>query len=127
MNIRCLHSDDIPQLRKIHEKYYSHEFTFDDFISGLIASFTIEDADTGEIITAGGIRPIIECVAITNKDFSVRERRGGLYNLLAASVFAANRHNYNQIHAFIQEDKWLDHLKRVGFRETVGKSLVMNI
>jgi len=127
MNIRCLHPDDIPQLRRIHEKYYIHEFTFDDFITGIISAFTIEDSDTGEIVTAGGIRPIIECVAITNKDFSVRERREALYNLLAASTFAANRYNYSQLHAFIQDENWLRQLKKTGFRETVGKSLVMNI
>jgi hypothetical protein len=127
MNIRLVHQNDIDELRKIHEKHYSHEFSFNDFISGFIAAFIIENSDTGQIISAGGIRSIAECVAITDKDVSVRERREALYKLLEACIFSGITHNYNSIHAFIQNENWLKQLKRVGFKETVGKSLVMSL
>ena len=120
-----MQESDVPELRKIHEKYFSHEFTFDDFIGGFIAAFTVEDSVSGKIVSAGGIRAIIETVAVTNKDFSVRERREALYNLLAACAFNANGRGYTALHAFIQDETWLKQLKRAGFRETVGKSLVM--
>lgn len=116
---------DIDELRKIHEKHYSSEFSFSDFASGFIAAFVVEDSESNTIITAGGIRAIVECVAITDKDISVRDRREALYKLLQACAFHTTSKGYNGLHAFIQNDDWLRQLKKVGFKETAGKSLVM--
>lgn len=118
-----MQSSDIDELRRIHEKHYSSEFSFDDFISGFISAFVIEE--NNRIISAGGIRSIVECVAITDKDISVRDRREALYQLLSASIFHTTSNGYNQLHAFIQDETWLKHLKRAGFKETVGKSIVL--
>src|SRR5574338_1452047 len=126
MNIRPLSNLDIRQLQQIHEKYYAQEFDFDDFMRGFVASACIE-SDSGEIISAGGIRPLTEIVLVTNKDFSVRERRAALYNMLAACMFSANKLSIDSLHAFVQDDAWIKHLKRVGFKDTIGKSLYLKL
>lgn len=124
MIIRPLSSSDLDELRTIHEKYYKDEFCFDDFISGFLASCVISD-ESGRIVSAGGMRALAEMVLITNKDCSVRDRREALYMILNASCYQAPRLGFNSLHAFIQEEKWLKQLKRIGFKETKGKSLVL--
>lgn len=126
MNIRLLKLEDEQELREIHAKYYSEEFTFDDFTRGFLISFAVED-ESGRIISAGGLRPLVEAVIMTDKSHSVRDRREALYNMLAAFVLAGMERKIDSIHAFIQDEDWLNHLKQIGFKETKGKSLVLNI
>jgi hypothetical protein len=126
MTIRPLKDSDVNELRTIHAKYYSHEFSFDDFARGFLASCCIESS-SGEIVSAGGIRPLTEIVLVTNKDFSVRERREALYKMLTACMYSASKFRLDSLHAFVQDDVWIKHLKRVGFKDTKGKSLILNL
>lgn len=126
MNIRVINLNDINQLREIHQKHYKDEFEFPDFFDNFLSSFVVTDGDD-KIITGGGVRTIAESVIITDKDYQIPKRRKALHEMLAASAFTASSREYKQLHAFIQDNKWLRHLKRVGFKETVGKSIVLNL
>lgn len=123
MLIRALDASDINEIRELHEKYFSQEFSFPDFLRGFYCSFVIED-DKG-IISAGGVRPICESVIVTNKDRSVKDRKYALAQVLQASIFVCDNYKFNELHAFIQDDKWEHHLSKVGFKPTKGKSLIL--
>ena len=123
--IRHLEGDDLPFLKIIHEKYYKEEFPFPDFRS-FLAAFTI--IRSGEIIVAGGIKTILEVVAITDKSKGVRLRRNSLLELFHTLSLAANNYRFDQMHTTIIEDRdWENHLKRVGFKPVKGEVLVVDI
>lgn len=126
MDIRSMRIEDIDRLRKIHLRYYRDEFEFPNFSENFLSSFVVTDKND-EVITGGGVRAITEAIIITDKSYDIDKRRVALQEMLAASAFAAASHEYRQLHAFIQDEKWLKHLKRVGFKETVGKSIVLNL
>jgi hypothetical protein len=125
MNIRSYCPSDIEELKSIHSKYFKDEFELPDFFHGFMCAFSVED-EKG-LVTIGGIRPIIEVIAVTNKDRSVRVRREALYNLLQALSFVAKTQHHDQIHAFVQDKKWLGHLQKVGFNPTKGQALVLGV
>src|SRR5215471_7998007 len=122
MNIRLMKEQDKLELRKIWDEFYSKEFPFSSF-NNFVSAFTVENE--GKIITAGGIRPIAESVIITDKNFSVKERRAALYIMLQAQLYAAGNHRFEHLHAFIQDESWQLCLERIGFRESKGKCLIL--
>lgn len=124
MIIKAMDSSDFDKVREIHNKHYEYEFPLGSMFDNALALFTVTD-NNGKIITAGGIRTILEGVLVTDKDCSVRERRQALYYILQACMFASGKLGYDQIHAFIQDDSWIKHLERVGFYPTKGKSVVL--
>lgn len=125
--IRAIRKDDYDELRYIHEKYYQSEFSFPDFVNKYLCAFIVTDDDTGDIITAAGVRTIAEVIALTNKDFSVKSRREALYRILEASIFVSAHSGYEQIHAFVQDGTWLKQLKKAGFKDCVGQPVYMNV
>jgi len=125
MNIRALKESDLPLLQQIHAQHFSEEFEFPDFVSKFLCCFVVED-DEG-IVSAGGIRPILESVLITDLSKSVRVRRSALMNILSASNYFAKQGNFDQIHVFIQDQGWENHLRKIGFVPTKGNSLVLTI
>jgi len=124
--IREIHVGDLDRLKFIHQKYYSSQFEFPDFLTHFLCAFTIID-DHDNIILTGGIRTIIECVALTDKAQPVKIRRAALYELLAASQYVVSRAGYDEIHAFIQDNTWMDQLLKAGFSPTKGKSVVIGL
>lgn len=118
--IRALRIEDIDKLREIHRKYYEKEFDFPDFLNNFICVFTVTNNEG--IVSTGGVRSIFEIVAITDKDKSVRERRSALYQILDASQFVANG---EALHVFVQDEVWMNHLTKIGFKSTKGKALVL--
>lgn len=122
--IRLMQDSDLAEIKKIHEKYYKKEFTFPDF-NKFLANFVI--VHDNQIISAGGVRTIAESVLITNKDLSPRARRAALYDVLNASAYICQKNEYHELHAFIQEDNWYNQLKRIGFKDCVGKALVIGV
>lgn len=124
--IRTITTEDLPRLREIHAKYFQHEFTFDDFCQSWIFSFVITD-DYDKIITAGAIRPLAEMVAITDYSTSARLRVAALYDMLQITQFVLQNTNFKQVHAFVQDEKWLNQLKRSGFRACAGTPVYMNL
>ncbi len=124
--IRAIEPEDLGKIKEIHEKYYASEFNLPDFNKHFINTFVITDIDRG-IITVGGIRPILEVVAITDKDKNVKERISALNDLLTISSFIADHDGFDELHCFVQDQVWLKQLKKHGFLETKGKSLVFKI
>jgi hypothetical protein len=125
MIIRSLEATDVTLLKEIHEKHWQDEFVFPDFLNQYHCVFTVEDV--GGIITIGGVRPIAECVTVTNKDRDPKIRLEALFKILDASMFTAGRYRYDQLHAFVQDKRWSNRLKKHGFQPTKGESLVLDI
>lgn len=126
MRLRCIDYSDEEQLRTIHAKYFNSEFEFPDLYTNFLSSFVVTD-DDGKIVVGGGIRPIVEAVIITNRDISIGKRRDALIEMLRMSAFGTASRGYKELHAFVQDDKWLRHLEKAGFRKTKGQSLVLSV
>jgi len=122
--IRAMKQEDVELLKKIHEEYYEHEFNFPNFEDKFLGCFVATN-DDGNIVSAGGVRTLCESVLITDKRQPVAIRREALYDIMAASMYVANKFNYKELHAFIQEVGWKSHLEKVGFEPTVGESLIL--
>lgn len=123
--IRALLKRDLIDVKNIHEKFYSKEFDFSEFNRFITGFVAIDKFD--KIIVAGGVRSIAEAVIVTDKDASVETRIDALNEFLNTAKEVSSEAGYNQLHAFIQDDKWMRHLIKHGFNPTVGKSLVLNV
>lgn len=127
MNIRAFELYDEIRVRDIHEKYFKDEFSFPDFFNKFLLAFVVEDDDKN-IISVGGVRTILESVIITDKSFTPQMRMAAFEDMLGASAFAGRKHGYDQLHAFIQDEKWSKRLqKSFNFRPTKGQSLILDI
>src|SRR5258706_1530508 len=101
MIIRSFQESDINQLKKIHELYYTNEFSLEDFCQRFMDFYVIEN--DGKIICAGGVRTIAESVIVTNKSINSRVKRAALYQMLETQLFTCKNNKMNQIHAFVQD------------------------
>lgn len=126
MKLRAMTTADIDELREIHKRYFLKEFEFPSFFDGYLSSYVVTD-DFGGIIAGGGVRPIAEAVVVTNKAFFPRKRREALLQVMQASMFIANIREFKQLHAFVQDDKWIEHLQKIGFRKSKGQTLVIGV
>lgn len=123
--IRAIEEADLKEIREIHNKFYKDEFNEIDFRKHFLCAFVIEEND--KIITAGGIRTILEAVAITDKNLSAGIRYQALMKMLQADLHFADNYDYQELHAFIQDESWKNQLIRKGFRYTKGDALVIGI
>lgn len=123
MITRALGLNDIDRLREIHSQYFADEFPFPDFLNKFYCSLIVED-DKG-IILAGGIRPICEVIAITNKERSSKNRYHAFAQLIQASMFICDSQGFNELTAFIQDKEWERNILKAGFVPTKGRSLVL--
>lgn len=126
MIIRSITPSDIERIKRIHERYYKTEFDLPDLFNGFYGVFAVTD-DSEHIITVGGVRPLAEIVAITDKDRSVRDRREALYKLLDGMSFIAGSNGFDSMHCFVQDRIWLNQLLGAGFRHTKGASLLFEV
>jgi hypothetical protein len=126
MTIRAFEANDEAELRKIHQKFFANQFSFFEFCRGYFCRFTVLDSDN-QIIVSGGVRPIVEMVAISNLDLPVKDRRAGYLELLSACKSIAAQTGARGLHAFVQDDKWERVIKRFGFRETKGKAFCVEL
>src|SRR5262249_51763117 len=78
--------EDWEELRNIHEKFFAHEFKFDELWRAAISSFVAIDDKDGQIISATSIRPIAEMVGVSNKDKSPRLRMVALQQMLLVAT-----------------------------------------
>ena len=122
--IRAMKPEDLPDLKEMHDEFYKEEFPFPDFGKHFLGAFVCTN-DDNRIISAGGLRTITEGITIMDQSLSLRERRDAMVQILHASMFTADRFNYDQIHAFVQQEKWSHILKKMGFTNPVGESLVL--
>jgi len=124
--IREFRPEDIKEIERIYEKFYKNEFPLPDFLDKFICAFSVLD-ENDKLVLSGGVRPILEAVAITDKDNPVRLRRHSLYELLQACSYVSHNEGYDEIHATVINDpKWENQLRKVGFRDIRGTMLVLN-
>lgn len=126
MNIRGMKQEDIPVIQQIYEEQYKEEFEMPDFVTHFIAGFVAHD-DENQIISAGGIRTLAECITITDRRQSHRQQREALYNILAASRYICEKCEYNSLHAFVDPGNWENILKKVGFVPIKGNGLILSL
>jgi len=124
--VRELINDDVEHLRALHQKYFAKEFTFEDFCQASISNFAVLD-ENNKIISAGAIRPIAEIVAITDYSQSARKRRSALYDMLQIAQYVLRTSRFSQLHAFVQDEKWLNQLTSHGFKRCVGIPVYINV
>lgn len=126
MNIRPMRVEDVDALQKIHEEFYQEEFDIDVFNQKFISLFTVVN-DDGDLVTLGGIRPLAEVVIVTNKNISVRQRVNGLNEMLSMLSIVGRHTGYDSLHAFIQDQNWLEQLKTAGFHPVIGDAVLYRI
>jgi hypothetical protein len=123
--IRLFEESDLELIKRVWEKYYQNEFEFPD-LTKFLTLFATSD-DHNNLISVGGVRPIYEIVAITDKEYSPFVRRSAFFNLLTACIYTVKGHDIDQLHAFTQGEKWTEAVKKMGFVPTKGNALVLNI
>ena len=124
--VRGLFQRDAQQVNNIHEKFYENEFSLSDLDNFTVGFTSVDEND--KIICAGGIKSIMEMIIITDKDVSVNKRQVALYEMLTTAGRSTKEAGYNQLHAFVQDEKWARYLiKHVGFKPTVGQALVIGV
>ena len=124
--IRSLMKRDVEKVRSIHEEFYKNEFDISQ-LNNLTCGFTAVD-EYDNIISAGGIRTIMEMIIVTDKNYDVAKRQVALYDMLKTAGNTTKTAGYNNLHAFIQDEKWARYLiKHVGFKPVVGTSLIIGV
>lgn len=126
MIVRRMNPSDIHALGKIHEKFYESEFSFSDLFGNSLSSLVVTD-DDDKIILGGQVRVIAEACIVTDKDVKVEERRRALVNILNHFRQGAGCKGFDQLHAFVQDEKWKRHLIKAGFKPTKGEALVISV
>lgn len=126
MDIRPITAHDVVRIREIWKEFYQEEFSFDEFHRHFVTCFAVV-SDEGAIISAGGLRPILESVIVTDKNFSVRDRREALLLMLQANSYFSRQLGHDQIHAFIQDEVWKLQLRRHGFVRCKGEAMVLSL
>jgi len=124
--IRDISSADLIKAAEIHEKYYKKQFDLPDFKTKFSCAYSIIGLD-GELISLAGVRPILEMVVLTDKDKSVRERYKAVYQILDMSKYVAIKKGFDELHAFVQEEHWMDVMLSRGLERTKGQSLVIGV
>lgn len=124
MILRSFTPADMDELIRIHELHYAKEFTRPAFLN-YVCAYLVED-EKG-IITFGGIRYIPECVTVTNRDRSPKDRILALNRIFDVSKFVTQRIGHDQIYAWSQRPSWAKILKKHGFREPDGQSLILDL
>jgi hypothetical protein len=125
--IRQLEDKDVCRVLDIHKRFYEKEFIFPDLCDPKwLGKYVVTD-EWDNIILFGGVKLLIESIAVTDKSREIKERRDALIKLLQASLFLGGHLGFDSIHAFIQDPKWAGHLKHHGFRTCRGEVLITDI
>lgn len=115
--------EDLEEIRKLHEMYYS-EFDFPDFYR-LMNAFVI--TDDGEIVMAGGVEPVGEAVLVTNKAKSRIKIGKALVIAQGACAYACKEANIRELNAFVNNHDYARHLIKHGFEPRFEHALMMRI
>lgn len=122
--MRALEPNDIEEVYRIWKNQYSQEFEFPELDKFLCAATFLNDDN--HIISAGGIRLIPEIVLVTDKNFHARKRWFAIQELLQLANYVCVQNRFIDMHAFVQDKNWQKHLGMLGFRNTIGTSMVRN-
>ena len=132
MDIRAYKPSDIPEAKRIFDKFYSKDangsLEFTDFVSphsNYLCAFTVLGND-GRIVTTGGVRVIPEVTLITDKERSVRERVMALRQVLSVAGFITRDANFSWLHAVTDDPIWANQMQEAGFVPR-GQDLEINV
>lgn len=123
MKARALLSDDLEEIRQLHNKFYS-EFDFPHFLN-MLNAFVIED-DKG-IIMAGGIEQVAEAVLVTNRDRSNIAIGKALVEAQLVSLFTCKQFGIRELYAFVNNADYAKHLIQHGFSKHGLETLSMKV
>lgn len=126
MKVRIYTDNDVWKIREIHEKHYADEFELPNFHDGFLGSFVVTD-DEDNIIAISGLRPLVESVVMTDKDLPAKTRVEALLQILDLSKFLAKDRGYKHLYAFVNDDLWLKHLLKMGFRPANGMATILDL
>lgn len=114
MRIRILKPDDVDKVRIIHERDYP-DFDLPNFRS-LMSAFIIED-DDDDMIMAGGVEAIGEALLVTDKTKSRIQIGKALVEAQRFAAFTCGLHNIRELHAFVTDAEYAEHLIQHGFEK----------
>ena len=128
MIIKQLDEQSFNQIKEIHNKYFSDQFDLNDLFNNKILDQIVVCDDNNKVITYGGIKLLFEVVAVTDLNRSARDRKQALIKMLDVIISIAEKKKFEQIHCFPTfNEKWTEHLKDIGFKQTKGTALYLNV
>lgn len=122
--IRAFTPTDLAELERLHQLYFKDKYELPDFMN-MLCAFVVED-DKG-VILFGGVRDIPETMAVTNMDRTVKDRGKALYQLLDASTFVCRNNGYDRMYIWTQDERYANRLRKTGFRNHDGESLILDL
>jgi hypothetical protein len=111
--IRQMTLDDVDVLKEMHEKYYP-EFEFPDFFRECFCKFVVTDED-GELVIGGGVRKLAESMIVTDQSKSRVKIGKALVEAQKVSIYACERAQIKELHAFVDNEEYAKHLIKHGF------------
>lgn len=116
LKTRALTAEDLPEIKELHERYFSREFTLPDF-TRMLGGFVITDSNDRTIM-AGGVQPIGEILLVTNKEHPSKTELGrALVEAQNISRYFATQCHISELVAFVKDEAYARHLRIHGFRE----------
>ena len=123
MDIRFLGTEDWPQIKALYNNHFS-EMDFPDFYNTFLCSYVVHEGN--KIIAAGGLKPLVEAVIISDKSLPVRVRREALLKMKEALVYSTQKIRHKQLYAFTYDDEYAKHLtERMGFKQIKESKLLV--
>lgn len=120
-----LTTHDLELIRILYNKYYNDEFPLPDLTVNCLTTFKIFN-DQNEIVLAGGVKLNPELIVITEKDRSAQDRAFALISALQIATLVSKAAGHELLSATVINDEvWLKQLLSYGFRESIGKHLVI--
>lgn len=118
--LRSLVKEDEEILEKLYLPYVE-QFEFD-------TSHLLSSAIRTDVKAFGMVKTLAEVVMLLDKDISVITKGRALDELIANAITVSSLHDYDQIHAFVQDEHFAKLLKKhYGFKNTKGEALVLSI
>lgn len=125
---RSIKPSDTIAARNIHEEFYKSDFSMPNLIDDKNLLVYVVPNDKDNPITIGIARVILELVSLTDLSAPVVDRKDALITSLMITRLTAYRNGFDQIHAFVQDPKWADIMKKKsGFSPCNGEALYLNV
>lgn len=109
-------------LARIDNLQFPNTFPIDN-LSRALDTYVVEE--NGVIISLGQLNPTLELVLMQDKKRSKGERVRAIQGLMKEGLFLANKAGYPQLEAFVEEDFARILKKHWGFKDIIGKGLVI--
>lgn len=123
MIVDRIRPEDIPLIRRIHEKL-GFDWQEPCLHIGTIKCIVGDN----KLIGAGFLRPTVEAVMVLDPDINNRQKAHALYYMMRQAIDDTKAINLNEIHAWVKEPEFVRVLKRhYCFEEPRGESLVLKL